>query len=126
VLIVQHGKLEVALREVLLVVGVALAALGVGLFLVVGVNLPDSAFGMFYVGIVVSASAICISYALRSTRNATRATLILGVFCLLTGAAALIDRSRASSISASGALFEIVVLLAGVVCVATFVRFRRR
>jgi predicted membrane channel-forming protein YqfA (hemolysin III family) len=114
-----------AWRIVLLLAGLALIAFSLPLLLVVGVNLPDSRFGLFYVGITLTAGTACIAYSARSRVFFRPAVLLLGILLVLSGVASFSNMLNGSEFIENLAI-EIVVIAAGIGCIAIFLRSANR
>ena len=112
-------------RIVLLLVGLALIAFSLPLLLVVGVNLPDSRYGLFYVAITLTAGGACIAYSAKSRFFFRPAVLLLGLLLVLTGVASFPYISSDPNLVAVLA-FEIVWIGTGIGCIAAFFRSANR
>jgi hypothetical protein len=109
-------------RLIVLLVGLSLVVVSIGLLFVVGVNLPDSAFGLFYVVISLTLSAACIAYFSRSQAFFRAFMLILGLVLLLMSATSFVIASRQVPEFGDNLAYEVVATFIGVGCIAFFLR----
>lgn len=109
-------------RLVVLLVGLSLILVSLGLLVVVGVNLPDSAFGLFYVAMGGTLSAACIAYFKRSRRFLRTATLVLGLLLVVMSATSFVIASRSDAGFSGTSLYEVLATIIGIGCIASFFR----